>query len=149
MTTTPYCFYTYHPDSHWCNEGIAQADDKGRLIDTYWGIDASPECELSRKERESAVFFFNPEFYDMLPDAKYSEENWEKFAPSDRERVTSQHGLQVRYFVRKGAKHHLATQIENAKRKLEEANMELRNAKYRADRAENDLAELLEDVEAL
>lgn len=134
----------YSPEraNNWCREGTA-VHFKGRLIDTYWDLSGGEDHVLSAVEVESAALIFNTGDYDQLP--QYDRGNrlkWERYAPEDRERFTAQHGLQARWFIRKGATEDLATQVENARQRLTDARDGLSTAQWRVASAERDLDEL-------
>lgn len=116
-------------DPH-CREGMAIAkqreDGRTYLADTYW---SSENHILSEAEVASAELVFNLADYDELDQYRHeSAAKWKTYAPADRERITSQHGLQVRWFIRKGASPDLQTQIENACEAYVEAQSKLRSA---------------------
>lgn len=98
-------------------------DDRGRLVDSYWysGGDA-----LSAEEVAVAQFQFNLADYDEVG----SESKWSRHNPTDRQRITRQHGLSVRWLVRKGAQPDLATQIDNARQAVADAYEKLRSAEF-------------------
>lgn len=124
------------PSRH-CREGQAIAEEwKGRivLLDTFWG--SSDRHVLTDDEIDTAELVFNLKGYDELD--RYSHESpakWKRFKPVDRETVTSQHGLQIRWFVRKGATPDLQTQIENACEEYLNAQSKLRSAEENVTRA--------------
>jgi hypothetical protein len=113
----------YTPENRWCREGTAVMDERGRLVDTYWysGGDA-----LSAEEVAVAQFQFNLADYDEVG----SESRWSRHNPTDRQRITRQHGLSVRWLVRKGAQPDLATQIDNARQAVADAYEKLRSAEF-------------------
>jgi hypothetical protein len=131
----------YQPENTWCHEGLAVAEQRGEelvLLDTFWGA-----SERTRVNPAVFEILFNVNDYDELD--RYSHESsarWEKFAPEDRQRITSQHGLQSRWFIRKGAVEHLPTQVENARERLREAEAELRSAQRHVEWAQQELAAL-------
>jgi hypothetical protein len=128
-----------------CREGMAIAKERAGggvvLVDTFW--QSSGEHVLTDDELTTAEMVFNLADYDELD--RYWHESaakWKTYAPADRETITSQHGLQVRWFVRKGALPDLQTQIENACEAFLDAQTKLRSAEFRAEVAWRDLAEL-------
>lgn len=144
--------YSYIPKSYWCHEGTAIVAQNGQLVDTYWGIDANPyEYAISCEEAHTATLLFDTADFDQLDKWRQSESKsrWEQFVPGDRQRVTSQHGLQVVYFLRNGAHRSLATRIANAQRDLEFAKDELQSAQYCVDLCTEELAELQRELEAI
>ena len=119
--------YKYDVDgSRWCREGVATKEN-GALFDTFWQ-GTSDRHRLSAAEAASAVLVFDTDEYDELPLSPRVSDQWAQYAPADREVIPSQHGLQFRYFVRKGSSPDLATRIENAKRDVEDAESKLRAA---------------------
>ena len=135
-------------DVRWCREGTAIAganrDGSVTLVDTYWGIRDGQSHALTDDELATAELRFNLADYDELN--RYdrgARQEWEKYAPADRERVTSQHGLQSRWFVRKGAAEDHATIVQNARDRLAEAESALESARYSVESRLRDLDELL------
>lgn len=137
--------YTPDPSRHaprWCREGMAIADDQGVLFDTYWqsGGDAH---RLMPVEVETAEFVFDVCDFDELDrHSRGSAAEWARYHPNDRQVITSQHGLQRRWFVRKGALPDLSTQIANAEDKVRATENEMRLTAQRLDWAREDLANL-------
>lgn len=129
----------YTPERTWCREGVAIASQYGDrdavLLDTYWATDRH---RLTDAEIATATWRFNVNDFDQLPGRSKSE--WEQYAPSDRQTITSQHGLEVRRFIRKGATKDHATQVENARDRLREARSALQSAQHAVERAVRDLA---------
>jgi len=144
--------YAYTPISGWCHEGTAIVAKCGRLVDTYWGIDANPgEYAIHPDEVNTARLLFDMADYDML--YRYGRDTskfrWEQFHTEDRQKVTEQHGCRTIYFVRKGAHHSLAQRITNAHRDLAEAEGELRSAQRSVELRKEDLQELERELAAL
>jgi hypothetical protein len=69
---------------------------------------------------------------------------WETYAPADREDIPRHSGYQTLHLVRKGATPDLATQIENAREKLAEAERKVESAQWSVECVRRELA-LLED----
>ena len=132
-------FYRFTPDNHHCTEGIAAVEENGTLNDTFWG--SAYDNPLSETERATLELYFDSADFDEIKHS-LAQQKFEKFHPDDRRRVTSQHGLQGRYFVRKGAKEDIATQIKNTEAWIEQATAELRSAERNKQRAEEWLAQL-------
>lgn len=136
--------YDTGQDRH-CREGMAIAEarlDGVVLFDTYWGTPGDRHL-LTYDELAAAQVLFNLDDYDEFD--RYSHvapAKWMTYRPGDRETVTSQHGLQVRWFIRKGAEPDLQTQIENACEAYVDAESKLQSAERRAAAAWRDLAEL-------
>lgn len=132
------------PSRH-CREGwaIAKERNDGRvvLLDTFWG--STDNHVLTDEEVATAELVFNLADYDEFDQYdRSSSARWETYKREDRETVTSQHGLQRRWFVRKGAEPDLATQIENARQVLEDAERKLESAEWRVRGAKQDLEQL-------
>ena len=125
----------YEPQIRWCHDGIAVAET-GRdgatiLRDTYWL--SSPKA-------------VTPEFFELLFNLNDYEDRprhtWETFAAKDRQVLWRQHGHCPIFLVRKNASPDLATQIENARERLAEAEAGVRSAQSRCDWARKELTEL-------
>ena len=138
--------YTPDPSRHdprWCREGTAIADARGLLVDTYWGSGSDSHLLLA-VEIETIEILFHLDDYDELDRyARGTSDLWATYHPDDRKRVTSQHGLQARWFVRKGSVPDLSTKIANAEEKVREAEASVRSAGWRLEWARIDLAGLL------
>jgi hypothetical protein len=141
----------YNPAQHHCREGIAIAYERGNkvvLLDTFWGGYDDRHMPHA-DELADAELQFNINDYDELAEYSHSSRGqWEKYAPDDREVITSQHGLQRRYFVRKGACEHWPTQIDNARSKLEECESEAASAQRSVEYAQEFLARVIAEAEA-
>jgi hypothetical protein len=109
------------------------------LVDTFWGS-MSDAHVLTATEAATASLQFNVGDYDELQ--RRDGYQWKNYAPADRARITSQHGLQERLFIRKGATEDHATKVENAREKLAEAQRDLDSANRAVQWAMNDLARL-------
>lgn len=134
--------YTPDPARHdprWCREGMAIADERGLLIDTYWGCGQDRHIVRGDELETVEVLFHLDDFDELGPRSK---EQWKTYAPDDRQRVTSQHGLQERLFIRKGAEPDIATQIANAEEKVRQAEYDAESAGRHLDWAREDLAKL-------
>ena len=136
--------YTSERRDRWCREGTAIAcGDDAILVDTFWGGYGSDSHVLTPDERATAEVLFNIADYDELDRYNHgSEGTWRKYAPGDRTVITSQHGLQRRWFVRKGAQPNLPTQIQNAREAVAQAEEKLSSAQWWLDSARRELAEL-------
>lgn len=134
----------------WCREGLAIATQwrsgKVVLVDTFWAT-MSDAHVLTTAEEASAELRFNVADYDELP--YRADDQWRSYAQEDRALITSQHGLQRRLFVRKGATEDLPTKIENARQALASAEEEQRRSEWRVEDRKRDLAALLEVAEAV
>ena len=130
--------------NRWCREGTAIVVKSGRAIDTYWGSTASTDSHvLTGEELATAEVLFLLKDYDELDiPRRESPATWKRYAPADRRRTTSQHGLQARWFIRKGAEPDLATQIANAQQNVADAEVALRSAERQLDSDRLALAEL-------
>lgn len=154
--------YSYQPDdgARHCRDGVAvDSRFEGRrpeypprngetyppLIDTYWGGMGQDSHVLTPTERVTAVLLFDTGNYDELDQHKRaSREWWMKHKPEDRRYIPSQHGLILRYFLRKGAGPDRATMIQNAREALEKAESEARSAQSRVEYARTRLTEVME-----
>lgn len=126
----------------WCREGTAIANGHGLLVDTYWGSGSTAHI-VRDVEQRSVEVLFHLDDYDELDRWRSDVNKWSTYAPQDRQRITSQHGLQQRLFIRKGAVPARATMIENARAKVAEAEAEVSSAQRRLEREQEDLAALL------
>lgn len=146
MTPGTVVLYTPDPsrfEPRWCREGIAIADGKGVLFDTYW--DGHDEHCLNKIEVESAEVLFHLDDFDELDRySQSSKSTWATYHSDDRKRITSQHGLQSRWFVRKGATPDLSTQIENAQEAVDSAKGKVRSDERSLQWAEQELQRLLD-----
>jgi hypothetical protein len=143
-TTTTYALgtvvrYTPDPSRHdpaWCREGMAIADKFGYLHDTYWQGTGDAHI-VNAAELASVEVLFQLGDYDEIDRYQRHSPTWETYDPDDRRVITSQHRLQRRWFIRKGAKPDLATQIANAEDRVSDAEGDLRtaerNLKWRRD----------------
>jgi hypothetical protein len=138
--------YTPDPSRHdprWCREGYAIADSDGVLLDTYWQSGGDSHRLLPVELATVEVLFHLDDYDELDRYSKGSPPQWQTYHPNDRRRITSQHGLQARWFVRKGATPDLSTQIANAEDKVREAEDEVRCAQQRLDWKRQDLAALI------
>ena len=138
---------TYHPDQRHCREGTAIAEAPNGfdvvLFDTFWGC-GGDQHRLTATEVAAAEFKFAIGDYDELDRYSHSSAGtWLKYAPADRQLITSQHGLQKRWFIRKGATEDLATQIDNAHEKVAEWERAVESATRSLGWARDDLNRLL------
>jgi hypothetical protein len=134
----------YQPErgDRWCREGTAIVQDNGALLDTYWGSGGEAH-RLTAAELATAEVLFRLSDYDELDRYKRgSADVWKTYHQNDRQRVTSQHGLQARWFVRKGAQSDHATRVENAREALREAEHEASSAERRVAWRREELAQL-------
>jgi len=137
---------TYIPDPsrhdpNWCREGMAIANANGDLLDTYWGS-GSEAHRLLPVEVATVEVQFHMDDFDELDRWRPDVSKWMSYAPADRQRITHQHRLQQRLFVRKGAQPDLDTQIANATVKVREAERAVESAQWHLEWARKDLAEL-------
>lgn len=134
---------SYLPRWSHARERTAYVLENGKAVDTFWHTFAHDGALLNEEELATAEVRFNVGDYEALDRyAATSRAKWETFHPSDRGRITSQHGLQEALYLRRGAKPHLDTQIENARRRVELAERDLRTAEWRLDGRRQELAEL-------
>lgn len=130
----------YTPDNHerHCREGMAvvvQISDTRYLMDTFWGVSNDGHI-LKVSEVYTAELLFNVNDYDELE--RYNRESqsiWNNYAPKDRQRITSQHGLQTRWFIKKGASEDWKTKLGNAASAVEDCQNEIEAAHRRLDAA--------------
>lgn len=128
------------PNRH-CREGTAILNDRGVLVDTFWGGALVNDAHvLTEEEAATARLLFNIGDYAEL--GRTQAHQFEQYAPADRQVLTSQHGLQRRLFVRIGAQVDHATIVDNARRKVDEAEARVRSAQLHLDWAREDLARL-------
>jgi hypothetical protein len=139
---TPAPRYEGDRQPRWCREGMAIADDRGRLVDTYWGSGGDAHVVTAAEAASVEVLFYLEDF-DELDRWRPDVEKWRTYAPEDRQRVTMQHGLQQRLFIRKGAVPARETMIANARGKVAEAEDEVRSAQSTLRWAQEDLDALL------
>ena len=132
--------YTYTPEEHHCIEGLAIENERGDLIDWFWGGSAVSHRQHVSRDAEDLTLIANLNDYDLT--ARDGRESNKDYAPEDRLVIHSQHRLQRTYYVRKGSKPGLATKIENARQRLEEAESAARSARFSVEWAQKELAEL-------
>lgn len=132
--------------SRWCREetAIAERLKSGEIafFDTYWGT-GSDAHRVTADELATAELQFNLADYDEFD--RYdrgSVTRWSRYAPADRQKVTSQHGLQARWFVRKGSIEDITTQIENARADVLAREADVQSAQRRLAWAQEELAAL-------
>lgn len=138
--------YTPDPSRHdprWCREGMAVADERGVLLDTFWGT-GSEAHRLLPVEIATVELEFHLDDFDELDRWRPNEQLWLTYAPADRQRITHQHRLQQRLFIRKGAQPDLSTQIENAEAKVRKAEEAVKSAERDLGWARKELAALAE-----
>ena len=132
--------YTYSPKEYHCTEGLAIENDRGLLIDWFWGGDVVSHRQYVDRDAEDLKLIANLNDYELTPrDGRESNCN---YAPEDRLVITSQHGLQQTFYIRKGSIMDLATRIKNACERLEEAQSEMRSAQRRVEYAQEALNEI-------
>lgn len=139
--------YQPDPSRHsptWCREGTAVINDQGAAFDTYWGSGSDSHRLTSDELATAEVLFLLEDFDELDRHAHGTKDKWETYHPDDRRLITSQHGLQRRYFIRKGADPSLTTQIDNARRRLDEAHEELASAARRVEWAAVEWGRLLD-----
>lgn len=135
----------YTPREHHCLEGMAYVRDDGRAVDTFWAPAGDGQSHvLTEDEEATATVRFNVADFDAFDRwDRASRPKWEKYHPDDRARITMQHGLQEVLFVRKGATPDLATQIENARVRVAEAEADRDHAERKLELRRGELNELL------
>lgn len=131
-------------DPHWCREGMAISDHNGRFIDTYWtGGGDSHVLNAAELATVEHLFWLDDYREVRTPSGRGTPSEWETYAEGDRQRVTSQHGLCVRYFIRNGAQPDMPTQIANAEERVRVAEGAVRSAEWGLENARRRLSELL------
>lgn len=140
----------WSPQDRHCREGTAIAlETHGgqiKLFDTFW--DGYEDHVLTDAEELTAEVLFNLNDYDEIDRYKRESQTWSKYAPEDRQRVTSQHGLQTRWYVRKGASEHWPTQIRNAEDAVAKCVAAVESAERHLRWAREDLARVEEAAAA-
>lgn len=133
--------YDYDRAQYHCREGVATEERPGVFLDTFWG--AGERHHLTQVERASMRDRFDTDDFEELDGSKFDQHGrWITYAPDDRQTIPSQHGLQVRYFIRLGASPDLPTQIETARQKVAEAEHQVASAASSLQWAREELAAL-------
>lgn len=128
-------------DAYWCREGMAVVNDDGIALDTFWQS-SSEAHRLTSTELERAEVLFELREFDELDRWRPDRQKWLTYAAEDRQSITSQHQLEQRLFLRKGAKPHRETVLDNLRTAMAEAESEFRSAERRLQHAQEDLAAL-------
>lgn len=133
--------------SRHCREGVA-ADDRGDgfLRDTFWGSGYGDRHVLRGEEAQSARLRFDTDEFEEIVGRRGAPSAWTDRAPGDRQTLTSQHGLEVRWFIRKGSQPDRATRLENARQKVADALSAVRLAESSLRYAEGSLAAIEHEV---
>jgi hypothetical protein len=140
---------SYVPAEYHCREGMAIVHEGGRVLDTFWGTGGGDRHSLTAAELATAQLQFRLDDYDELDQYKpESPSIWQTYRPDDRHQITSQHGLQSRWFVRHGATPDLPTQIRNAEEIVESAESAVRSAQSTLKWRQQELVELRERASA-
>jgi len=138
----------YTPSNRHCREGIALINDAGYAVDTFWGSSCCDSHILHEDDLASAqVEFDTADFDELQAHAVVSRATWEKYAPADRARIPSQHGLQEALFIRRGAVTCIDTQIAAAQREVDDAEARVRFAQANLRGRKEDLARLVAERE--
>lgn len=136
--------YIADDEERHCREWQAVINKHGAAVDTFWGTSACGEHVLTPTELHTAVVRFNLADYNELDQfSPQSESIWSRYAPCDRETITSQHGLRKRLFIHKEAVEDLVTQVEAAQALVVELEHEAELAERRVKWSRKELAELL------
>jgi hypothetical protein len=98
---------------------------------------------VTEHEMPSVEVLFHLEDYDEQDRYRLDVDKWRSYADADRARITMQHGLQQRLFVRKGAVPAREVMIANARAVVDLATCEVEAATRSLDRAQEDLDALL------
>lgn len=109
---------TYRSEERHCREGMAVVA-RQQAFDTFWSGGGDRHL-LTADELATAELLFNlADFEELDSNSRHmSEAKWNTYATEDRQLITSQHGLQKRWFIRKGAEPSWEQQIANAREKL-------------------------------
>lgn len=132
--------YRYIPQDPHCREGVAVENDRGVLIDTFWGLGNSVGLTHVVGREQYLEHLGNLNDYDRVD--RNAEHPFEDYAPADRLVIPSQHGFQRALFIRKGATPDQATKVRNARQALEDAVAAAESAQRRVERAREALAGL-------
>lgn len=111
-------------DGH-CREGMAIADDRGVVYDTFWEGGTESHVLTESELATAQPLFHLQDYRELSHTERYT---WRDYHPDDRQTITAQHGLRVRYFVRLAAGPHLGTRIQNAREAVREAEAQVESA---------------------
>lgn len=129
-------------DPRWCREGMAIADDRGRLVDTFW--ESMNEAHvLNDVEQATVEVLGHLDDYVRVSDLGWPNSHAEDYHPDDRLTVTHQHGLRRVEYVRAGSQRHLGTQIRDQIRKVRAAERAAAAATHDVESLRRGLDELL------
>ncbi len=134
--------YRSERDNRWCREGWAISSESGYFLDTYWQSTGDAHRVTADELATAEHQFWVDDYRELDRYGRGTPDEWAKYAPADRQRVPSQHGLQARFFVRIGAEHDLPTQVENAIEALRRAEDEAESAQRRMEYAQERVDEL-------
>ena len=120
--------YDYDVDgSRYCREGVA-TEENGAMFDTFWGS-GGDRHRLTATEKSSARLRFDTDdFEEVRTHVRGEPQEWLDRAAGDRETISSQHGLQRSYWIRKGSEPSYEMRLANAMEKLDDAERGLRSA---------------------
>lgn len=138
--------YTYTPKERHCIEGLAIENERGDLIDWFWGGSTVSYRQRVARDAEDLTLVANLGDYELT--ARDGRESNSDYAPKDRLTITSQHGWQRMHYFRKGAAPDISTRIENARAALHEAEAEARSAQHRVEWAQESLAKLESEAQS-
>jgi len=136
--------YTYTPTDNHCIEGLAIENERGDLIDWFWGGSTVSHRQYVSRDAADLTKIANLDDYELMP--RDGRESNEEYAPADRLIIHSQHGLQRTHYIRKGAEPDLITRIENARQQLRNAEVDLSSAQFNVKWAQGQLAKLTESA---
>lgn len=122
--------------SHHCREGVAIANAAGVLFDTYW---TSDNHRLTATEYATARLSFNLNDFDEVGPHSST---FEDYAETDRGILTSQHGLRVRRFLRRGAQPSLLAKMNRIEAQIATATHDRDFAQRTIERLEAELADI-------
>jgi len=133
--------YTVEGSNH-AREGWAVEIGPGDFRDTYWSSD---RYRLNVREVETLEFQFDTDDFEKIKGDYGSgiPPRWTEYAPKDRARIPSQHGLRPTWYLRRGSSPDLDTQIEAQRSVLEREETNLRSVQARRDSALERLQGLL------
>lgn len=115
-------------EPRWCREGTAVVREDGKAVDTYWGSGSDNHVLLDVEVTTAEVVFNLADYIELDQYRPGVQAEWAKYREDQRHRITSQHGLQSRYFVLNGAEPDLEQQISNAYEALTTAREALNSA---------------------
>lgn len=138
--------YTYTPEERHCIEGLAIENERGDLIDWFWGGSTVSHRQYVSRDAADLTLVANLDEYELTP--RDGRESNKDYAEADRLVIHSQHGLQRAHYVRKGASPDHSVRIQNARARLEGAESAARSAQRDVEWARTMLAALEAEASA-